>query len=365
MATNFKFLDYIEQLNHIIYYKYDVIVNYFDLKFKYKNLATNGDISYKLDVIGVVDAIEEKEYTIFSDVQDAMSAGQWLVRIPEILNSKSKKQNTGIASDDLNYSHLPQLQYFNGGLDYETQYIQPRTATAPGESKFIGLYETTSVSVYRGSNQANQSVPGNVIQLKTGPNGPIYIETNTSELIKQYTETSLSRTLGHPCIAISLDPNADETQKYFNIPIGVSKYKIVLTNLTSNESVTTILHGTLQDNPAYSPSTATTITTTPIIPGTTVGTLTLDVLALGGPHILANLIGMSFSSAITYIQSIGCIADITEGPDNPNSPQSRNTIYYQSPSAGQIIQSGTTISGLYFGQFHITPGVVIGPQGPI
>lgn len=345
MTAPLKFEDYVAQLAKIEYFKYDIILNYFDLKFKYKNVSINDDIEYKIEVNGVVDYIEKKEYNIFTDTRSGQAASTWIIRIPEILNNKNTYWNSNLSQNSNNVSYLPDLQYITPGLNYETVTGPTIPGIASTPSSYIGLYRT-----------ANIGPDGKTIILKTGPNGPDFVDTATENLIATYVATTFPTTKQHPCLDLIYDPDSDEPQKYFKVPVGISGYKIILTNLVTREKVVSELVGTLQDNPAYSPVTVPIVYTEPIAPGN-FGTLTLNNSTPSTPTIglVPNLIGLSRSAANTKILEIGCIPRVTVGDPTPIR-SSLNTVYEQYPDSGTTVPAGSNIDVTVHGHFSPVQG---------
>lgn len=265
------FVRYVDQITKLEFFKYDVVVNYFDLRFRYKNLGANLNSTFTLEIKGIVDVVEPKEYIIYSKTKPAEEANDWIVRVPEINNNKIPVWNYGAST--YNISKIPIRQYIDGGLNYDIN-TQDKFAWEGPVSRYLGIYP--NIDVQYGDNG------GYDIKLTSDPEpGPRFIVTNTAAILADFVNATFYRYgKEYPCILLNYDPppptsaSPQTEQEYFSIPIGVTKYKITLTNNQNQEKVISYLNGTLYANPAYSP--VQQINTTLPPPSASFATLTLN-----------------------------------------------------------------------------------------
>lgn len=276
------FIRYVDQLTNVEYYKYDVIVNYFDLRFKYKNLGANNNGTFTLKIEGVVDFVEPREYLIYSKTKPTSDSTVWVVRVPEISNNQIPVWNPGAST--YNVSKVPWRQFIDRGLNYNVNTADKFNTEGP-VSKYIGIYQNTLVD-YAGGGGGNNIILFSDPQ--QGQSGPNFIVTNTSAVIADFVQANFYRyNRQHPCIVVNYDPppgtsgNSQSEQEYFEIPIGVTRYKVTLTNNQNQEKVVSYIEGTLWQNPVYSPLQQITYTLTP--PTSSAATLTLNLYNPAGP----------------------------------------------------------------------------------
>lgn len=350
-----EFIRYVDQLMTVNYFKYDVVVNYFDLKFNYKNITGNSNETYTLKVNGIVDFIETREYTIFSMTKTTDQARTWIVRIPEISNNQIPAFNAGAST--YNVSKIPWRQFIDRGLNYtinETSKLQ----TEGPISKYIGVYQTASINNINssaGSSTFSQimSGPARDVVLQSSPAGLAYVSTNTAYNISDFVRYAFSRYGTHPCLNLRFDPPEassvapiSQDQQYFDVPMGVSRYKIILSNDQTGESVTAYIQGTLYNNPVYSPvqqinpqlpppgSVATLTLLEPIPPATAT---VPDVTGLLPGDSRNAIEGYGFVYADGGIATIAAPGNATAGAASA-----------QSPAGGTVAPVGSTVTVVYW-----------------
>lgn len=353
------FIRYVDQLFRITYAKYDVVVNYFDLKFRYKNITGNAEETYTFKINAIVDFVETKEYTIYTSKASMRQADTWIVRVPEIMNNQIPvtqylDQTNNGGTGPYNLSKIPWRQYIDGGLNYTFNTTDKLSGEGP-VSRYIGIYQTASIVTGYYPNTLFQPQPIEFLQLQSDPGGIAYVSTNTAHDIAAFVRQNYNRYGMHPGLKLNFDPPPPvpgqpeaQEQQYFDIPIGVSKYKVILSNDQTDEKVITYINGTLWNNPVYSP--VTTISSLLPPPGD-VATLTLLTPFVGPSATVPDFTRLLPGDARNAIEGNGFVYfDAGYSSTSPGQNDIPGTVASHSPPPGSIVPVGATISVVFWPQ---------------
>lgn len=348
-----RFTEYVRHLQALEYFQYDLRVHTFDLNFKYKNVKF--DLEYKLDVYGVVDFVNTKEYLIYSETRNT-GADSWYVRIPEISNKYFHIWNDYNGNYPSrwtrNVSQLPDKQAVYVGLDYEN-IEENNTGYPASASNYLGVYTDAVVS----SNILGQTAggtPGNNITLRNLK----YVNVNMNDAIGSYVSQYYSIYGTHPGLNINYDETQNEgrPRKYFFLPIGVSSYNIVLTSLTNGEKNIFRIQGSLQENPAFSNPPRITVSSQGLPVGAPAETLILDAVSntqsggnttVSASLFMPNLVGQSLVDANAVLNNLGLNNRRTVSQEEPGYITA--TVLEQTPAAGfGIVNPNTQLVTLIY-----------------
>lgn len=309
---SFNLSQYIDHLSSLQYHNYTIKVNYYDLRFTYKNVVPG--IQHTLEIFGVVDLVDVREYLIYSRTKNS-NVDVWDVRVPEIANGYNTPARINTSAGPMltgNISKIPE-HYVNCGLGFDTVIEQgptnPNNYVSNGKEIKIYLDTPTNEVVYDNT----QAPVGNKITLS----GPKYISEEINKRIRNYVIDKFSRYNEYPTIKLDSPNFSAENGLYNEIPLGLSKYKIVLTSATG-EIVQFYITGTpvqglanatgvtLQNNKIYSPSPVmeSAFTDVPVI--SPVGSIIIDNdVAILVTRDVPDILGVRISTARLMLSNAG------------------------------------------------------------